>query len=262
MTNGKDGALAAADPRQADLHRVFYRYFDILPADTEALRREVYKLRFQVYCVETGFERAEDCPEVIEDGRSVKLEIDEYDARSAHYLVRHRRTGLYAATVRLVLPDPVDVMAPYPIEAHCPLDEPVTDPAVRRHLAEISRFAVSKAFKRRRGEQKTLAGIAPDPEVYFAPDERRLLPHMTVGLFAGILRMTRAHDITHWYAVMEPALLRLLRLFGIRFLPIGPDVDYHGLRRPCLAEPDKVLPMIRKINRPVWELITDRGRYA
>ncbi len=249
-------------PPAADLYRTFYRYFDILPADTEALRREVYKLRFQVYCVETGFERAEDCPVVLEDGVPVRLETDAYDVRSAHYLVRHRRTGLFAATVRLVLPDPDDVSAPYPIEEHCVLEAPVTDPAVRRRLAEISRFAVSREFKRRRGEQKTLAGIAPNPEVYFEPDERRMLPHMTVGLFAGIVRMTRAHGITHWYAVMEPALLRLLRLFGIRFTPIGPDVDYHGLRRPCLAEVDKVLPMIRRVNRPVWELITDWGRYA
>ena len=85
---------------------------------------------------------------------------------------------------------------------------------------------------------------------------------MTVGLFAAIVRMTRANDITHWYAVMEPALLRLLRLFGVRFVPIGPDVDYHGLRRPCLAEVNKVLPNMKKVNRAVWDLITECGRYG
>ncbi len=263
MANTETGPLAAAaTDKRIDLRTKFYEYFELVPAVTEALKREVYKLRFQVYCIETGFERQEDCEVFSEDGHEVYLEVDAYDRRSDHYLVRHRRTGLCAATVRLVLPDQEDPFLPYPIEEHCVLEEPVTDPGIRRHLAEISRFAVSKEFKRRQDEAGTLTGIGSQPEVYFAPDERRMLPHITVGLFAAIVRMTRAHGITHWYAVMEPALLRLLRLFGIRFLPIGPDVDYHGLRRPCLAEVDRVLPMIRKVNPPVWELITDAGRYA
>jgi N-acyl amino acid synthase of PEP-CTERM/exosortase system len=263
MKNAEAGPLAAAVvDNRIDLKAKFYEYFKLVHATTETLKREVYKLRFQVYCLETGFERKEDCQVFYENGQEVYLETDSYDCRSDHYLIRHRRSGLYAATVRLVLPDPSDLQALFPIEEHCVLQAPVTDPAIRRHLAEISRFAVSKEFKRRQDESGTLAGIGPQPEVYFAPDERRVLPHITIGLFAAIVRMTRAHGITHWYAVMEPALLRLLRLFGIRFFPIGPDVDYHGLRRPCLAEVDRVLPMIRKVNLPVWELITDAGRYA
>ncbi len=253
--------LAAAG-KQIDLRTKFYEYFELVPAVNDPLRHEVYKLRFQVYCLETGFERLEDCECVIEDGVTVYLERDAFDTRSDHYLIRHRRTGLYAATVRLVLPDPDDPQAPYPIEGHCRLDTPVSDPGIRCHLAEISRFAVSKDFKKRRGESGTLAGIGEQTKVYFEEDERRILPHITVGLFAAIVRMTRAHDITHWYGVMEPALLRLLRLFGIRFVPIGPDVDYHGLRRPCLAEVEEVLPNMKKVNRAVWDLITECGKYG
>ncbi len=164
--------------------------------------------------------------------------------------------------MRLVLPDPEDPLASYPIEEHCVLDAPVTDPDVCRHLAEISRFAVSKEFKRRRGEAGTLAGVNPEPEIYFERDERRLLPHLTIGLFAGILRMARQENISHCYAVMEPALLRLLRLFGVRFTTIGPDVDYHGLRRPCLAKIDEMLAGILETEPAVWDLITEGGKYA
>ncbi|MBN2701143.1 MAG: PEP-CTERM/exosortase system-associated acyltransferase [Methylohalobius sp. ZOD2] len=252
----------SASAGELELRTKFYQYFELVPATSEALKREVYKLRFQVYCVETGFERREDCEVFNDSGRKVFLEKDIYDRRSDHYLVRHRRTGLYAATVRLVLPDADDVLEPYPIESHCRLEKPVTDRKIRPHLAEISRLAVSKEFKKRPGEAGTLAGIGPQPAVYFEADERRILPHMTVGLFAAIVRMTRDRDISHWYAVMEPALLRLLRLFGIRFAPIGPDADYHGVRRPCLAEVDRVLPMIRKVNPAVWDLITEGGKYA
>jgi N-acyl amino acid synthase of PEP-CTERM/exosortase system len=262
MADTEISPLAAALANQVDLRAKFYEYFELVHADTDILKREVYKLRFQVYCLETGFERQENCEVFNEDGHEVYLEVDSYDRRSDHYLVRHRRLGLYAATVRLVLPNQEDLLQPYPIEEHCVLESPVIDPNIRAHLAEISRFAVSKEFKRRPHEAGTLAGVGPQPETYFAPDERRVFPHITIGLFAAIVRMTRAHGITHWYAVMEPALLRFLRLFGIRFVPIGPEVDYHGLRRPCLAEVDKVLPMIRKVNLPVWELITDAGHYA
>ena len=240
----------------------FNQYFELLPADSPVLRREVYKLRFQVYCLETGFERVEDCRTAVETGRTIYLETDEYDHRSRFFLIRHRRSGIYAATVRMVLPDPHDPEASYPIEVHCELERPVTDPFIRRHLAEISRFAVSKTFKRRKGEAGTLTGINPQTDIYFQPDERRLLPHLTVGLFAGILRIARQEDITHCYAVMEPALLRLLRLFGVRFDTIGPDVEYHGLRRPCLAEIDQMLAGIERTDPDVWDLITDGGKYA
>ncbi len=248
--------------KRINLREKFYQYFELVHADTEAFRREVYNLRFQIYCLETGFERREDCDVLWENGQQVCLERDAWDRRSDHYLLRHRRSGIYAATVRLVLPDSLDCAEPYPIETHCQLDQPVTGSSARRHLAEISRLAVSQEFKKRRGEVGTLAGIGDRPEVYFEPDERRVLPHLTVGLFAAIVRMTRDHDITVWYAVMESALQRLLRLFGIRFQPIGPDVDYHGLRRPCLARVEEVLPNIRKVNPPVWDLITEGGKYA
>jgi len=246
------------------LREQFYKYFEILPATTEDLLYEVYHLRYQVYCVETGFERKEACQTVNKYGKQIWLEMDKYDWRSRHYLVRHIRTGLFAATVRLVLPDHNDVEAPFPIEENCVLDYPVRDINIRRHLAEISRFAVSKEFKRRAGERGTLAGVNEKAEVYLSmnPDERRILPHLTLGLLAGILRMTRANNISYWYAVMEPPLLRLLRLFGVRFETIGPDVNYHGLRRPCIAALDTVLPNIRRVNHEAWELITDCGKYA
>ncbi len=248
--------------KEDSLREQFYKFFKILPANTEPLLREVYHLRFQVYCLETGFESKEDCQYIIENGQEIWLEKDKYDRRAVHYLVQHRRTGLYAATVRLVLPDHRNINTPFPIENHCNLEFPVKNPKIRRHLAEISRFAVSREFKKRQGEKGTLAGISDSTEVYLEPEERRILPHMAVGLFAAIGKMSCENDITHWYAVMEPALLRLLRLFGIRFIPIGDDVDYHGLRRPCLAEFSKVLASIRNVNPDVWDFVTDNGKYV
>lgn len=240
----------------------FYEFFEMIPANDDALRKEVYKLRYQVYCLETGFEKEEDCvTEYDQKNQKVGLETDAFDARSSHFLVKHRRSNLYAATVRLVLPDN-EPYIPYPIETHCKLSHPITDSKIRRHVAEISRLAVSKNFKKRTGEAGTTTGISPNFEAQLEPDERRIFPHITISLFAAIVKMTRERDITHWYAVMEPTLLRLLKRFGIHFSEIGPKINYHGMRSPCMAVVDDVLPSIKATSRPFWDLITDKGEFA
>jgi len=58
---------------------------------------------------------------------------------------------------------------------------------------------------------------------------------------------------------MEPSLLRLLTRFGIHFSPIGPAVDYHGIRQPCFASADEVLRRMHDESSAVWELITECG---
>lgn len=238
----------------------FNTYFELVPANTHELRMECFKLRYQVYSVETGFERQEDCKCDLDDsGNVVRWEEDEFDVRSEHYLVRHRSSGIYAATTRLILPDPQDVMAPFPIELHCELEERVNDPEVRQRLGEISRFAVSKQFKRRLGEAGTLTGVSPDHDQYFQHDERRTFPHISLGLFGAVMRMIYVNRITHCYAVMEPALHRLISRFGVIFNQIGPKADYHGMRIPCLGTVDEALPSIKNVCEPVWELITENG---
>lgn len=245
---------------QQDLLSAFNQYFELVHADTDELRAQVFQLRYQVYVLETGFETEADCKSGIDAaGEVILLEEDEFDARSDHYLLRHRRTGIYAATTRLILPQAGVPEARYPIELHCQLDAPVTETSLRTHLGEISRFAVSKVFKRRLGESNSIAGVAANIDVYFEDDERRVLPHISLGLFAAVMRMAHTHHVSHCYAVMEPALVRLLGRFGVVFRRIGPDVEYHGLRVPCLTTADEALPNIRQIAPQVWDLITNRG---
>lgn len=245
---------------QHDLLAALNEYFELVHADTDELRAEVYALRFQVYVLETGFEKPENCKSRIdESGQTIYWEEDEFDARSDHYLLRHRRSGAYAATARLILPETADLSAPYPIEQHCPLEQPVTDQDLRRQLGEISRFAVSKVFKRRGGEEQSIPGVATNIEVYFDETERRVLPHISLGLFAAVMRLVYFHKVDYCYAVMEPALIRLLGRFGVLFDRIGPDVDYHGIRVPCISSVQQSLASIQQVSPAVYDLITLRG---
>ena len=89
----------------------FEEFFRISVARSDRELDEVQQLRYQVYCKERQFEKEEDCT----DGR----EKDAYDGRSVHAYLRHVETGKLAATVRLVLADPADPGAAFPIEEHC-----------------------------------------------------------------------------------------------------------------------------------------------
>lgn len=236
------------------LANTFTRFFDVRPAVTPEQLRLALQLRYQVYCVETRFENSEQHPG--------GLERDEFDSRSTHSLLVHRASGMMAGTVRLVLPDREDYDALFPIEKHCSgLVRPDAASLQRSQIAEISRFCISKEFKRRLAEPHTLWG-QPDG---FAEEEdralmqRRLIPHITVGLFAAIVCMSAQHRIRYWYAVMEPSLLRLLTRFGIHFTPIGPVVGYHGIRQPCFASADDVLHRMHHEAHAVWKLITESG---
>lgn len=244
----------------SEVYRAFHEYFEFVPADTSDLLDEVFALRYQVYCVERSFEDAAKHP----SGR----EKDEYDTRAVHTLIRHKRTGYCAAAVRLVLADNQQPAAPFPLESACAgsLDADAQSSIAtldRLKVAEISRFAVSKEYRRRLGEAETISGVSAHA-VYRDEQEqgnrRRGFPHITLGLIAACVQMAAKEGITHWFAVMEPTLLRFLQRFGIHFSPIGPLVDHHGLRLPTVGTPAAVATGIRNKRPDVWEIVTDRGR--
>jgi len=241
----------------SDLCEIFNTYFDVVTGTDSSVLDEALRLRYQVYCVEHDFEDSSH----FKDGK----ESDDYDCRSVHGIVSHRSSGLTAATVRLVLSDRKDSDAPFPIEKNC-CDSLKYAPSLFKHvprqsIAEISRFAVSKNFKRRLGEAESVAGIGPNIDEYVKqyPCGKRMIPHLILGLFAAIVKMSAEQNITHWYAVMDVSLLRLLTRYGINFIPIGDQVDYHGQRQPCFGRIDDVLAGIWNKRFDIWQLITADG---
>ncbi|MBL1264944.1 PEP-CTERM/exosortase system-associated acyltransferase [Candidatus Methylomicrobium oryzae] len=237
-----------------NLLELFNEYFEMIPALSDELKDEVYKLRYQVYCIETGFEDPAN--------HLQGLESDEYDNHSVHYLIRHRKSRSFAATTRLIFPDVKNPEKLFPIEKYTKFDKFELLQRIPRdtHLAEASRFCVSKDFKRRKNEAGTLAGISNMPENNYE-DERRILPHLSIALFACLIKMSYEHKIYYWYAVMEPALIRFFATLGIYFTAIGPLTEYHGKRQPCIIKVSDLLNGVAQKNIEMWEFMTNKGQF-
>ncbi|WP_432743612.1 PEP-CTERM/exosortase system-associated acyltransferase [Methylobacter sp. G7] len=233
----------------------FDEYFEMIPATSAELKNEVYKLRYQVYCIENEFLNSEHYPD--------ELEVDDFDRQSIHYLIRHRKSGDYAATTRLILPGTDNPEKLFPLELYCEIDNSgVMQPINREHLGEVSRFCVSKEFKKRKNETHTLAAIGPDQQDYFTSDERRAFPLISLALIACVIKASHENDIRYLYATMERSLLQFLSALGINFIKIGPQGDYHGPRWPTVIKITDLLDCVAEKKPNIWNFLTNEGSFG
>ena len=239
----------------SELYSTFHNHFEVVSADTIGLMETAFRIRYQVYCVARSFEDPMAFPD--------QMETDEYDMHSAHSLVRCKTSGQYMGLVRLILPDPVDMNKPLPMEKFCQSGMEASGIKLssipRESLAEISRFSISSELKRQCSRKPAVSVVDAENKQEDTALDTQIIPHMTLGLFAGIVRMSAQNNITHWLSVMEPTLFRFLSRYGIYFQKTGPVVDYHGRRQPAIANIDSVLSGIYAHRKDVWEIITDYG---
>jgi N-acyl-L-homoserine lactone synthetase len=212
--------------RSSEALTVVQRDFDIDIVNNQNQLDEVFRLRYQVYCVERHFEPGQG-----------GVEIDAYDDMARHVLLRHRVSGQAIGTVRLVIPRLKAPWADLPMERVADLPRLRTLP--RPCIAEVSRFALSKELRAASASLGCLARLA---------------------LVRGIVQLSDSLGVTYWCALMEPKLLRLLAMSGIHFVPIGGLVDHHGLRQPSYVGLDDMLKRVRQEKPAVWEFITEDGR--
>jgi N-acyl amino acid synthase of PEP-CTERM/exosortase system len=233
---------------------VFNEYFEMVPATSEELKAEVFKLRYQTYCVENKFLNPDDYQD--------QMEFDEFDSRSCHYLIRHRKLEINIATTRLILPEANDPDKLFPLEIFSQIDNPdALNHISRKNLAEVSRFCVSKEFRKRKNELNTSTGINTELESIFTQCERRTFPHISLALFACLIKMSHEHNIQDWYAVMEPALIRFFSTLGMNIVGIGPVTNYHGERRPCTINVNDLLQGVASKDVTHWNMLTNNGKF-
>ncbi len=236
-----------------DIEAAFNEYFEIVNADTPDLLKEVFALRYRILCVHNTF------PDFSGSRFPDGLERDEYDDHSAHILLRHRSSDIFVGTTRLILPGRQHSEKKFPTELHTRFFPGFAlDPVIRQQTCEVSRFAILSDFFKRK---KDLVAVPINGEKITEKPDRRRFPHPMLALTVGILRLCARQKIYYLLSSMDPALNKLLGFYGLQLNPIGPTVDYHGIRCPYHVCVFDMLDRMYQYHRNIWELVTDYGKF-
>jgi N-acyl amino acid synthase of PEP-CTERM/exosortase system len=207
--------------------------FKFVEVDSEFLEKEIFKLRYDVYVREFGFEKKESHPS--------GLEKDVYDPYSVELAAIEQLSAekqKVIGTIRLILHSEHG----FPIENAVPINFTNRKTPVDK-IAEISRLAISREYRRQQSDglygvksylkasENDIPPGSEDPQ-----NERvRIQPYLVLGLFKELYQVSKKLGITHWYMITEKKLWYALKRFDFIFRQIGEPVDYHGTRIPYLG---------------------------
>jgi N-acyl amino acid synthase of PEP-CTERM/exosortase system len=196
---------------------MFDETFRVCFADTPFGVALHQRIRYQVFCLDKGFEDP--------GAFSTAQETDAWDDQAAHFIVQNRETGQWVAATRLVLPKrgrplPVDALGAFERER-----------LGHQHLrvGEISRFCIIG----NRSKAVLEDGPASDPNWLAAwrigAIGRKQQFEVTLGMIraAGIYALKR--DIDYCILLITDPFARMLRTLGIRLYQAGPATDHRGM---------------------------------
>ena len=226
----------------------YRQFFKVVPALTDELRAENYRLRHEVYCQELHYEPL----------RPEGLEADDYDEQSLHCLVQSVSTGEFVGCARLIL---VDVQAlqqaslPFEISCAETLDRSIIDPMAldRSWIAEISRLAVIGSYRRRPGEKHRPISISEDD---FGTASRPRQPYLALAVYLCLIAMARHYGITTLFVLTEPRLASNLTRLGVRVEQIGKAIEHRGTRVPSMLSVSEIIDSMNTVVRTIFEVVS------
>ena len=202
-----------------------FNYEKIGHSDTRM--EEIFRLRFKVYCQECGYEDACDYLS--------GLETDLFDSVSTHFATTEGDSGRVVGTARIIRSSEFG----FPALNHFDVDKNLLPKVPENQLGEISRLAISKEYRRRMVDKAIYSDDSNVVSFLDAKEKRdwrkRFEIELVTGLYHCIYEESLRLGLTHLYAVMAEGLHSLLRRWGLVWKPIGPALDYHGVRRPYVA---------------------------
>lgn len=203
-----------------DFIQSFWQTFAIVFADSEELKLQAHRLRYQSYCLERQYEEAGCFP----DG----LEQDHYDPQSEQVLLYHKPSAQYVGVVRVI--QPLAGYLPLPV-ASISKDSAFSQQGLfrPRSACEISRFTLS---------QKKLMQLRQQAK---GKMERRVLAAASMGLVSGAIELARDLGFDTLFMLLDPLLRKRLQQQGIFFSYHGEAVDFHGPRVPCGVSIDDLM---------------------
>ncbi len=224
-----------------DLEDMFHNKFSAIPVMRPQDLDDVYKLRYEVYCLERGFE---DPSKFYQN-----QEVDSYDARSIYTLLQHKKSGEFIGTARLILPDrqhiddaSFDHFPAQKLSNHSMVYDNEVFPINR--TAEISRICYSQ----KKAKELGISAI----------EQKLILP----GLLSGVYMLRDLHNIDHFMAVLEKRLINRCRQIGFTPTEVGDAIEHRGTRYTVAYDCDKCANYVKEKNAGLWNIITSNGKHS
>lgn len=234
-------ASAPAFSQNNHMNDLFHDNFHVIPAMRPEDLDEVYKLRYQVYCIERRFENPHEYPN--------QQEIDIFDKRSVYTLLQHKKSGEFIGTARLVLPDRKEMNNHF--YNHFPAQIATQQELARDNdifpidkTAEISRICFSQEKTRKLNIN--------------AAEQHLILP----GLLRGIYMLRDLNDVDHFMALLEKRLIHRSAQIGFTPTHTGDAVSHKGQRYLVHYDSQMNIDNIRNVNKQLWGIITADGKYC
>ncbi|WP_235067773.1 PEP-CTERM/exosortase system-associated acyltransferase [Micavibrio aeruginosavorus] len=244
--------------RSKSFYPAYQKAFRIIQADTNALKEIVFRLRYEIYCVDNDMEQT--------SGASTSaMEKDAFDDNSLHYLLYHKMTDEPVGTVRVVMPRTDRPLSSFPLQFVC--DHPLLHMPDRVHrFCEVSRLCMTRDFRRRPGDGRVLPSYnEQDQAVRMNADGttvfiRRVIPFAPLGLLRAAFEGALDNGLTDCVCVMDPDQLYALQRIGLSYRVLGPRLDIGGQQQPIIFNIKHALDNMILQNPPCWEIVSDRGR--
>ena len=145
------------------------------------------------------------------------------DEQSFIYLLRHNATQRYVGTIRVFFVNDRTPIQQIPMQIYGHVKG--IEALVSKHpVCEVSRLALS-----------------PHIEPYGELSALRLRTYLTIGLMSAIGINAFLYPCKHIFAIMEPALHRILKRRKIDFKAVGPAVEYYGARIPHMISREDLI---------------------
>ncbi|MCG6966487.1 MAG: PEP-CTERM/exosortase system-associated acyltransferase [Chromatiaceae bacterium] len=228
---------------------MFDETFRVCFADTPFGVALHQRIRYQVFCLDKGFEDP--------GAFSTAQETDAWDDQSAHFIVQNTHSRQWVAATRLVLPK---IGRPLPVDTLNAFDRNLlADPEMR--VGEISRFCIIN----NRSQVDVNSHVQPAPHSLAAwgigAIGRKQQFEVTLGMIraAGIYALKR--DIDSCIMLITDPFARMLRTLGIPLCQAGPVTEHRGMRTPYMVDMRASVMSMAKKSSAVRDLFR-RAKHA
>lgn len=215
----------------------FSSYFRALVAKTPTENDAAYLIRHNVFCDELH----------VFDSRDTGLESDHFDHYAEQILIQHVNTLEYCGCVRLILPEEDSMVLP--IEQHgvkyFERQDLLPQNFKRNELAEISRIAIPKQFRRRKIDRSECAATTGIDIHSYNEEDIRCFPFIGIGLYLACAALLNNRGKKHVYFMAEPKLGLSMQFIGLKMTQLGPEFDYVGRRVPYYINTERFVNEVK-----------------